>query len=127
MSAPETMTGPEYLAAMAKKKTGRPWSNARKAACPCGRTHPSRLERTVCLRLTAEAQATGCQLRQQVRFPLLAVPGGLAITVDFVLWRSPTDWRAIDAKSPGRVSRDWRRGAAAFQASYGRAIEEVPA
>jgi hypothetical protein len=121
------MTAAEFLAMQAKDTRGRRWSAAKAASCSCGRTHASRLERTVCLRLTAEAAATGYQLRQQQRFPLLALPGRLAITVDFVLWRGPTDWRAVDAKPRRRKSRDWCRGAAAFQASYGRAIMEVDA
>lgn len=125
MNTPERMTAAEYLARTDKHR--RMWSNAKPSACACGRTHPSKLERAVCARLTTEAQATGYQLRQQIRFPLLALPGRLAITVDFVLWRGPTDWRAVDAKPRRRVSRDWRRGAAAFAASYGLAIEEVSA
>lgn len=32
--------------------------------------------------------------------------------------------RLVDAKS-GRVSRDWRRGAAACEATYGLKVEEV--
>lgn len=54
-----------------------------------------------------------------------------SIEVDFTIWRAEGGaWvlsRAIDAK-PGRSeakSRDWRRGARAFAATYGREIEEA--
>ena len=105
-------------------KPKRKWSNAVKTVCNGGHTHASKMEGRVCERLTARAQVEGWTLLQQVRFPLLAI-GKMYLTVDFVLWRSKVEWHALDAKAASRVSRDWRRGAAAFEATYGRRIDEV--
>ena len=102
----------------------RKWSNAVKTVCDDGHTHASKMETRVCQRLTARARVEGWTLLQQVRFPLLAI-GKMYLTVDFVLWRSKVEWHAVDAKAASRVSRDWRRGAAAFEATYGRRIEEI--
>ena len=103
----------------------RKWSNAVKTVCNGGHTHASKMEGRVCERLTARATVEGWDLRQQVRFPLLALGNKMYLTVDFVLWRSRVEWHALDAKAASRVSRDWRRGAAAFEATYGRRIEEI--
>jgi hypothetical protein len=106
------------------------WSNAVKTACDCGRTHPSKMEAAVCRRLRFELLATpGAYILHQVRWPLPNLgptPEGGAhfLSVDFTIV-TPGGLRFVDAKSPGRVSRDWRRGAAAFRGHYGQAIEEV--
>lgn len=87
------------------------------------------MEARVCARLTLEAAAAGARILQQVRFPLLSIGGKATgkpetICVDFVVVEGST-WRAIDAKAPGRISRDWRLRTAAFEATFGRKVEEV--
>lgn len=111
------------------KRFGRRWSSATPTTCPSGHRHASKMEARVCARLTAECAASGARLLQQVRFPLLAIGGKTTgkpetISVDFVIVSGGT-WRAIDAKSPGRISRDWRLRTAAFEATYGRRVEET--
>ncbi len=108
----------------------RRWSRATPTTCPAGHRHASKMEARVCVRLTLEARVTGARLLQQVRFPLLSIAGkptGRAetINVDFVLIAPNAPWRAIDAKCASRVSRDWRLRTAAFEATYGRAVEET--
>lgn len=107
----------------------RRWSQATPTTCPAGHRHASKMEARVCARLTLECRATGARLLQQVRFPLLAIGGKATgkpetISVDFVIV-SGAEWRAIDAKSPGRVSRDWRLRTAAFEGTFGRRVEET--
>ena len=127
MSRPETMTGAEYLAAMAKKG-GRRWSNAKRTRCAQGHAHLSQLESRVCSRLTIEATYYGCTLFQQVRLPcwnLAPDDRGRPryCSVDFAMVKDGRLCRLIEAK--GRVSRDWTRGAAAVEACYGLKIETV--
>lgn len=107
----------------------RRWSSATPTTCPAGHRHASKMEARVCARLTLECRARGERLLQQVRFPLLSIGSKATgkpetICVDFVVVGGGT-WRAIDAKCQGRVSRDWRLRAAAFEASFGRTVEEV--
>lgn len=107
----------------------RKWSNAVRTPCPCGRTHASKMEARVCARLRAEL-APGARLYQQVRFPLLSIDRKAdgspeTICIDFVLVSADGSWKGIDAKSPGRVSRDWRLRAAAFTAFYRVALVET--
>lgn len=88
---------------------------------------PSKMEARVFQSLSANLQP-GEQLYRQVRFPLLAVSPGknqvpLYITIDFVVVGVGGTWRAIDAKS-GRKSREWDRGKAAFEATYGIPLNE---
>lgn len=106
------------------------WSNAKKTACTCGRTHPSKMEAMVCARLRIECVASGLTLYQQPRFALWSLApdetGKPAyISVDFALVDRGQIVRVIDAKSPTRVSREWRRGALAFESAYGLKIECV--
>lgn len=108
----------------------RRWSAATPTTCGSGHRHASKMEARVCGRLTLECRATGARLSQQVRFPLLSIapkPTGKAetINVDFVVVPAAGPWRAIDAKAAGRISRDWRLRTAAFEATYGRGVEEV--
>lgn len=111
----------------------RPWSNAKPTDCGCGRRHPSKMQARVCQRLRLELVDTDkARLFHDVRFPLLAIApkdtgAAHTITVDFILVdaRGAPCWRAIDAKDPKRVSRDWKLRKAAFRASYGIEIEEV--
>jgi hypothetical protein len=118
----------------------RPWS----AAVPCGGEggvrFASKTERRVWERLRA-ALRPGETLVRQVRMPLLSLaPDGggkpLYLTVDFaVLSHAPAGddrWTAlscglwvrwVEAKCRGRVSRDWRRGRAAWEATWGPIVE----
>ena len=102
--------------------------------CPgagCGgalRRFGSRMEARVHARLRASLEPSQ-RLYCQVRLPLFSlVPEDsgipMYITVDFAIC-TPGDLRVklIDAKGK-RVSRDWRRGAAAAEVWYG-SIEEV--
>lgn len=120
----------ELDAKLKRKTAGRPWSNAKPTDCPHGHRHASGLEAKVCARLTLETRARGQTLYHQVRMPLFAMAPderGRAsfLTVDFVLVEAGRMVRAIDAKPKRRKSRDWRRGALAFAATYGIRIEEV--
>ena len=122
----ETIT-PAQLRALAAKKSGRRWSSAKKKACAQGHAHPSKTEAAVCDRLHLEARVTEARVYTQVRLPLLALAPDangrpLYLTIDFLVVRGFSK-RYIDAKA-GRVSRDWRRGKAAFEVTYGP-IEEV--
>lgn len=113
----------------ARKGRGGRWSSATPTTCAEGHRHASKMEARVCARLSLECRATGARILQQVRFPLLAIGSKATgkpetICVDFVVVEGAT-WRAIDAKSPGRVSRDWRLRTAAFEATFGRKVEEV--
>lgn len=110
---------------------GGAWS--RDGSCPdpaCAgplRRFGSRMEARVHQRLRA-ALKPGQRLYCQVRLPLFTIApedGGVPmyLTVDFAVVDSVQALRLIDAKGK-RVSRDWRRGAAAAGAWYGK-IEEV--
>jgi hypothetical protein len=85
------------------------------------------MEARVCSRLTRECAETGDVLLQQVRFPLTSLApkeSGRAhtICVDFLI--VPKAFRVVDAKSPTRISRDWRLRTAAFESAYGKSVEE---
>lgn len=104
------------------------------AAKPCvigGRSFASKMEARVFERLSTECYARpGTRLFLHVRFPLLSLqpaPNGAAMTFcpDFVIVYPDNQWRVVDAKHPSRVSRDWKRGKAAFEAEYRVAVEEV--
>lgn len=108
----------------------RPWSTAKPTTCAAGHRHASRLEARVCAQLTAELVPPHQTLLQQVRLPLLAVAPDrrgrpLYATVDFVVLEAGRIVRLVDAK--GRVSRDWRRGVAALEATYHMQVEEITA
>jgi len=73
---------------------------------------------------------------RQVRFPLLSIAPDsrrrpLYMTVDFVVKLQRfgidaiDDMEVIDAKSGKRRSREWARGKAAFESTYGVQIMEV--
>ncbi len=133
MAKPEKMSSREFQAKhvpeYARKTT---WSNAKPTVCRIGHRHASQMEARVCGRLTQECDdfpGLGT-LYQQARIPLWTLAPGkndrpLYLTVDFVIVKDGKMVRAIDAKAKGRISRDWRRGAAAFEATYGIKIEEV--
>jgi len=131
--AQETYTSEEFQRRFVPEHARkRSWSNATPTACDCGRKHASKMEARVCARLRREIDANildALTLYQQVRFPLFSLAPNEkgaphTITVDFVVCSGSHLFRAIDAKAKGRVSRDWRRGAAAFEATYGIRIEE---
>ena len=124
----ETIT-PAQLRALAAKKSGRRWSSAKRTVCAQGHAEASRMQARVCDRLHLEARVTGARVYRQVRLPLLALapkPDGTphVLSIDFVVVEPGKPIRYVEAKDPRRVSRDWRRGAAAFAASWGP-IEEV--
>ena len=127
---PRHMTAAEFQRSTRSGFRGRRrWSAATPTTCSEGHRHASKMEARVCARLSLECRATGARILQQVRFPLLAIGSKATgkpetICVDFVVVEGAT-WRAIDAKSPGRVSRDWRLRTAAFEATFGRKVEEV--
>jgi len=107
----------------AKKK----WSNAVPTEVD-GIRFPSKTEAAVYRRLRHELEQ-GERLYCQVRFPLLAIGPveklrPLSFTVDFVIVQKDGTWRVIDAKTR-RVSREWARGKAAFEATYNLKVEEV--
>ena len=131
----ETISAEEYRrlsqAAPRGRRPGgrRAWSSATPTTCGAGHRHASKMEARVCARLTLECRAAGARLIQQVRFPLLSIGAKATgkpetICVDFVVVPASGPWRAIDAKAPGRISRDWRLRTAAFETTYGRTVEE---
>lgn len=109
-------------------RQARAWSAARPTTCAGGHRHASRLEAAVCERVTARV-LPGQRLLQQLRLPLLTLAPDkrgrpLYASVDFaIVGFGGRIERLIDAK--GRVSREWRRGAAALEAAYGIPVEEV--
>lgn len=128
----ETIT-PAQLAAHHARRRGRRWSAATRTRCEQAHAHPSKMEARVCDRLYLEQRAAGLvgTIFRQVRLPLWVLgPDGHGrphyLTVDFAIVDGRTPTRYLDAKARTRVSRDWRRGAAAFAMSYGP-IEEVSA
>lgn len=93
----------------------------------------SKTEARVYRRLKAELNA-GERLYCHVAMPLWSLAPRSngrphTLNVDFILVRPQEGigvWRAVDAKPTGRRrSRDWARGAAAFEASYGIRIDEA--
>lgn len=102
--------------------------NARRTTCLAGHSHPSKVEARVCADVHLIAKWDHARVFRNVRLPLLALPptdAGLPhyCNVDFALVKDGKIIRLIDAKS-GRSSRDWERGRAAVEASYGIRVEE---
>ncbi len=102
----------------------------------CGKRHrhASKTEAAVCGALHAEYEAQEgngfFSIIQQPCFPLLIIATRendrpLYFTPDFVVWSSGRMLRVIDAKSGRRRNREWARGKAAFEATYGIKVEEV--
>ena len=107
----------------------KPWSAATATTCVDGHRHPSKMEARVCGRLGSECRRDGTVLYRQVRLPLLSIApkeNGVPMSacIDFAIVRGGKLLRLIDAKG-SRVSREWKRGAAAVQAAWGVKIEEV--
>lgn len=124
----------------------RPWSNAKSTRCSGEHVHASKMEARVCERLTLEV-AADCvvasmerhptllnaplrRLLQQVRLALLNLPlkdGKVRyLCVDFlVVDEAGRILRAVDAKTKGRVSRDWPARKRACELCWGIEIEEV--
>lgn len=109
----------------------RPWSSAKRCASADGTPHASKMERAVYERIKRELRP-GAVLLRQVRMPLLSIaPDNLGrplyLTVDFAIidesGPDACDIRWVEAKGKRR-SRDWARGKAAFEATWGK-IEEV--
>ena len=134
MNPRKRMTSAEFQATEvpehAQSTAGRRWSAAKATTCAAGHRHPSKMESRVCARLTAECAREGTTLYQQARIPLWTLAPGkrgrpLVLSVDFAIVRAGQLVRLVDAKAPGRISRDWRRGAAAAEAATGITIEEV--
>ncbi len=119
---------PEAPPPVAPSMPGRSHFNATPTTCDAGHRHASKVEARVCPVVRAEAPA-GATVYRNVRLPLFALPPtdtGLALflNVDFVVIVDRRIVRLVDAKS-GRVSRDWRRGAAACEATYNVKVEEL--
>ncbi len=110
------------------KVAGRSHFNATPTTCDAGHRHASKVEARVCP-VVRRAAPDGATVYRNVRLPLFALPPTnagipLYLNVDFVVVVDRRIVRLVDAKS-GRVSRDWRRGAAACEATYGLKVEEV--
>jgi hypothetical protein len=125
---PAMPKGREAVGAATDK--GHSHFNATNTTCLLGHAHPSKVEARVCARVHHE-RADGDVIYRNVRLPLFALPPtarGIAmyLNVDFVVTRNRRMVRIIDAKS-GRRSRDWARGAAACEATYGLKVEECDA
>lgn len=105
------------------------WSNAVKTSCAYSHRHASKMEARVCERLTIECKALKDVLLQQVRLPILTLPGEdgrvKSMSIDFVILREGRLYRLIDAKAKGRVSRDWPARKRALELSWHVAVEEV--
>jgi len=111
-------------------------SSAVRTGCSCGRSHPSRMQATVCLNLRTEVESTGGWVLHEVGLPLPAlgpqpavrkrkarpVPPGRAFTirVDFIACWPDGRWRAVEAKDPNRVDPSWKPRAGALRTWYGR-------
>lgn len=123
----------EFNAAIAQVRAApkrSTFSNAKATTCDLGHNHPSKVEARVCARVHAETTAPR-RVYRNVRLPLFALPqtdAGIPmyLNVDFVVVEGTKIVRLVDAKT-GRVSRDWRRGAAACEASYNLKVEECDA
>ena len=107
----------------------RPWSNAVPTVAD-GIRFRSGLESRVYVLLKATL-VSGDAMFYAPRFPLIGVAPlerhkPLYFTPDFVIRRRDRTVEVYDAKS-GRVSRDWARGKAMFQESYGWEVREVKA
>ena len=129
VGAPRPVAAPSVEAPRRAARTrGRSHFNATATTCVHGHNHQSKVEARVCPVVRAEAPA-GATVYRNVRLPLFALPPTdagipLYLNVDFVVVVDRRIVRLVDAKS-GRVSRDWRRGAAACEATYGLRVEEV--
>ena len=110
-----------------------PWSAAKPTDCPRGHRHGSRIEARFCGIVLAEASAEE-RVFVHARVPLWVLgadAGGRPasyFTPDFLVLGPGPDGRPVirrcfDAK--GRTSREWRRGRAAFQETYGVEVVEV--
>ena len=139
--AQERMTAAEYrkgLTPQLKRKFGA----ATKGTTVDGVRFGTQLEARVYLWLKPQLRSDE-KLLLQLRVPLVTDCPRISpasktgwISIDFVVWRyigytgTGSVWvmvRAVDAKPKRRQahSRDWRRGARAFLATYGFEIEEV--
>lgn len=123
----------------AEKPKGRSHFNAKATVCERGHRHPSRVEARVCASVYATyGHDPSLTIYRNVRLPLWTLPptdAGIPhyCNVDFAvlgyigheskngLWKGLV--ALIDAKS-GRRSRDWERGRAAVEATYGVKVEE---
>ena len=129
----DRMSAAEYRKMLSEAKgAGKNWgtaTQAKRTVCGGYHSHASKMEARVCDRLRGEIQ-DGERLIQQARVPLWSIAPEIGdrphyLSVDFIIVRDGKMHRAIDAKSPTRVSRDWKRGALAFEACYGIKIEET--
>ena len=121
----EFNTAIAQVKAVPRKST---FSNAKPTTCDLGHNHPSKVEARVCKRVHDETVAPR-RVYRNVRLPLFVLPPTetgipMYLNVDFVVIEGTKIVRLADAKT-GRVSRDWRRGAAACEATYGLKVEEV--
>lgn len=114
--------------ATTKKPAGKSHYSAKATTCERGHNHPSKVEARVCAHVYAEWIKPDCIYRN-VRLPLWSLPptdAGIPhyCNVDFAVVAPSLIFVAlVDAKS-GRRSRDWERGRAAVEATYGVRVEE---
>lgn len=102
-----------------------------RTTCAAGHPHASKWEATCCPRAYAEAERDGCIVFRAPRLPCFGVgpdPSGQPyyVTPDWALAKDHVVVRIIDAKPRAKAarSRDWRRGRALLEASYGVTVEE---
>lgn len=118
------------LGAVVGLAKGRSTFSAKQTTCERGHRHRSKVEARVCARVYADAEQDGMTAYRDARLPLWALPptdAGIPfyITIDFVVKDvSGRIARLVDAKS-GRRSREWARGRAAAEATYGIKVEET--
>lgn len=114
---------------VATKARGRSTYRAQRTTCELGHSHPSKVEARVCHAVYRD-HGMNALIFRNVRLPLWALPptdNGIPhyCNVDFVLYAKEKGGivAMIDAKS-GKRSRDWERGRAAVEATYGVKVEE---
>lgn len=115
---------------VAAKSPGKSHYAAVRTTCARGHSHPSKTEARACAVVHAR-YPDACVFRN-ARLPLWCLTptdAGIPhyVNIDFVVVADGGDPVAfIDAKC-GKRSRDWERGRAAAQATYGIAVEELEA
>ena len=135
LQSPAPAAAAPRLAALPRPSRGG-FSAAVRTGCSCGRSHPSRMQARVCLTLRAEVEPAGGWVLHEVALPLpllgpqprskkrktKPLPPGRAFTirVDFVAAWPDGRWKAVEAKNPSMVHRDWKARAGALRTWYGR-------
>lgn len=109
---------------------GRSHFNAKATVCERGHRHDSKVEARVCASVYVEA-VEPVRVYRNVRLPLWCLaPTATGIPmyarIDFAVVDGCRLVRLIDAKhaKAGHASRDWARGRAAVESTYGLKVEE---